>query len=62
MIHETITFISKFLLYISLNIEVSHLPSGSQKFHGDPVCTAMFQVSLNAVETHQLIPGKVSNV
>lgn len=43
MIHETITFVSKFLLYVSLNMEVSHLSSGSQKFHEDPARTAMFQ-------------------
>lgn len=43
MIHETITLVSKFLLHIRLNIEVSHLASGSQKFHEDPACTAVFQ-------------------
>lgn len=42
MIHEPITLVSKFLFYVSLNIEESHLSSGSQKFHEDPASTAMF--------------------
>lgn len=43
MTHEIITFVFKFLFYVSLNIEVSHLLSGSQKFHEDPARTPMFQ-------------------